>query len=248
MKKVFLSITLSLFMLSSFAQENMPVALHYVTVKSSDAEKLINLEKNYFAKLHKARIEAGEKIGWDMWQLENNYKPGHTTFVYVHLQPTLDLQNLGGGDPSALFSEQEMALVGEQLGKIVVDTKFIMTAYKGGFAPISSEPVNYVQLSYMTVDPTSHYDYEQMELVNFMPGHKSNPLMKGWALHRINTPHAEGEPDYLTANFFESMEDIFRNTDGVAKLTKQQKMNYQKILDLREMVKVEILSLVMAVR
>jgi len=44
------------------------------------------------------------------------------------------------------------------------------------------------------------------------------------------------------------MEDIYRNTDGVAQLSKQQKMNYQKILDIREMTKVEVLSLVMAVR
>ena len=44
------------------------------------------------------------------------------------------------------------------------------------------------------------------------------------------------------------MEDIYRNTDGVTQLSKQQKMNYQKILDIREMTKVEVLSLVMGVR
>ena len=44
------------------------------------------------------------------------------------------------------------------------------------------------------------------------------------------------------------MEDIYRSTDGVAQLSKQQKINYQKILDIREMTKVEVLSLVMAVR
>lgn len=248
MKKLLLFIAILSISLPVLAQKNMPVALHYVTVKSSDAEKLIALEKNYFSKLHKANIDAGEKIGWDMWRLESSATPEHTTFVYTHLQPNLDTQSFGFGDTDAYFSKEELAMVQEQWGSMVVDSKFLMTSFKGGFAPIKDQPVNFVQLSYMNVDPTSHYDYEQMELVNFMPGHKNNTLMKGWALHRITTPHAENEPDYLTANFFENMEDIYRNSDGVAQLSKQQKMNYQKILDLREMVNVEVLSLVMAVR
>ena len=147
-----------------------------------------------------------------------------------------------------MFTESEISMARKRWGELVVNSKFIMTSYKGGFAPINETPVKYVQLSFMNVNPTSHYDYEQMELKDFMPSHKSNKLLKGWSLHRISTPHAESEDDYLTANFFESMEDIFRNTDGVTQLSKQQKMNYQKILDIREMTKVEVLSLVMGVR
>ena len=147
-----------------------------------------------------------------------------------------------------MFTESEMSMARKRWGELVVNSKFIMTSYKGGFAPINETPVKYVQLSFMNVNPTSHYDYEQMELKDFMPSHKSNKLLKGWSLHRISIPHAESEDDYLTANFFESMEDIYRNTDGVTQLSKQQKMNYQKILDIREMTKVEVLSLVMGVR
>ena len=68
-----------------------------------------------------------------------------------------------------------------------------------------------------------------------MPSHKNNKLLKGLSLHRTNTPHAESENDYLTANFFGSIEEIYGKKDRLAQLPKRQKMNYQKILDVREM-------------
>jgi len=60
MKKTIL--LLFLFTVSlALAQQNMPVVMHYITVKSSDAEKLISLEKAYFSKIHKQNIDAGKK-------------------------------------------------------------------------------------------------------------------------------------------------------------------------------------------
>ena len=83
MKKIVFIFLLFTFVVK--AQKNMPVGMHYVTVKSSDASELIELEKNYFSKLHKNAIDKGEKIGWDMWRLENSADPNYTTFLYVHL-------------------------------------------------------------------------------------------------------------------------------------------------------------------
>jgi hypothetical protein len=246
MKKLF---TFLLFTLSInlVAQEEIAVGLHYVTVNTDDEAKLIDLEKEIFSKLHKYSIDAGKKIAWDIWRLENDTDPMHTTFVYAHLQPSLDQQDWGW-DNQTIFSKSELALAQEKWWSLVVSQKTIMTTYKGGFAPINEKPVEFSQLSFMNVDPTSHYDYEQMELKNFMPAHKANKLVKGWALHRIVNPHPESENDYLTANFFDSMEDIYKNTNNVAKLTKQQKADYGEILKLRSMTKVEIFKLMLSVR
>ncbi len=80
----------------SFGQQRMYVGLHYVTVKNEDAEAHINSERDYFSKMHKASIDSGNKIGWDMWRLENpNYREPHTTFVYAHLE-----------NPDNIFSNQ----------------------------------------------------------------------------------------------------------------------------------------------
>ena len=179
MKKLLFTFLLFTFVVT--AQKNMPVGMHYVTVESSDANELIELEKNYFSKLHKNAIDNGEKIGWDMWRLENSTNPNHTTFLYVHLQPSLE-SNFGG-DNKEMFPESELSMAKKRWGELVVKSEFIMTSYKGGFVPINEKPVKYVELNFINVNPTSHYDYEQMELKDFMPSHKSNKLLKGWALH-----------------------------------------------------------------
>ncbi|MGB1556136.1 MAG: hypothetical protein ACPHDX_08565, partial [Flavobacteriaceae bacterium] len=78
MKKIF---TFLLFTLSInlVAQEEIAVGLHYVTVNTDDEAKLIDLEKEIFSKLHKYSIDAGKKIAWDLWRLENDTDPMHTT-------------------------------------------------------------------------------------------------------------------------------------------------------------------------
>ena len=246
MKKSFILFFLALsFSLS--AQQEIAVGLHYVTVKTSDESKIIDLENNIFSQLPKHPIDSGKKTAWDLWRLENDSDPNHTTFVYAHLQPSLDQQDWGW-DKQNIYSKSELALAQDKWWSLVVDQKTIMTTYKGGFAPINDKPVDFVQLSFMNVDPTRQYDYEQMELKNFMPEHKKNKLVKGWALHRIVNPHPESGDDYITANFFESMADMYKNTNSVAKLTNQQKANYKEILDLRTMSKVQILRLMVSVR
>ena len=81
-----------------------------------------------------------------------------------------------------------------------------------------------------------------------MLAHKKNKLLKGWALHRIVNPHPESGDDYITANFFDSMSDIYKNSNGVTKLTSQEKANYKEILNLRSMSKVEVFRLMVSVR
>jgi len=246
MKKILLLIFIAV-SISVYSQNEIAVGLHYVTVKKGDESKIIDLEKNIFSKLHKYSIDSGKKIAWDMWRLENDTNPNHTTFVYAHLHPSLDQQEWGWNKQN-IFSKSELSMAQEKWWSLVIEEKFIMTTYKGGFAPIDEKPVEYVQLSFMNVDPTQQYDYEQMELKNFMPSHKKNKLMKGWALHRILNPHPESGDDYITANFFDSMTDIYKNTNQVSKLTNQQKANYKEILDLRSMSKVEIFKLMVSVR
>ena len=247
MKKSFLLLFFIVTSIKLNAQQEIAVGLHYVTVKNADESKIIDLEKNIFSKLHKYSIESGKKIGWDMWRLENDSDPNHTTFVFTHLQSSLDQED-SGWDSQSLFSKSELSLAQEKWWSLVVDQKTIMTTFRGGFAPIDEKPVEFVQLSFMNVDPTGQYDYEQMELKDFMPSHKKNKLLKGWALHRIVSPNPDSGDDYITANFFDSMSDIYKNSNGVTKLTNQQKANYKEILDLRSMSKVEVFRLMLSVR
>ena len=249
MKKIIVLFFLVSNMFFLKAQE-IVVALHYVKVETKNESKLIDLEKTYFKKLHKFAIDNNSKIGWDMWKLENDGDSKHTTFVYAHLWPSIeDFTNNEGWSGQDLFSQSEMDRVWEQLSALDLDgSKTLTTLYKGGFAPVNEIPAEVLQLSFMNVDPTMFYEYEQMELNEFQPNHKDNDLVVGWGLHKILDSRGEKAEDYLTANFFMDMGDVYENNRWVSPSTKAQKSNYQSILKLREMTRVEMLTLVDGVR
>ena len=65
------------------AQGEFYVGLHYFKVKSEYANEFIEDEKNYYSKIHKARIDSGDKIAWDMWRLQkNDMDRSETIFVF----------------------------------------------------------------------------------------------------------------------------------------------------------------------
>jgi hypothetical protein len=245
--KRFLTALVAVFSMTVSAQD-MYVAIHYVIVKSSDAQKLIDLEKQYFSKLHKASIDAGQKLGWDMWQLENGSDAQHTTFVYAHLTP--EVESLWAGDNStALFSETELAMASEKWSQLVLKSTFIMTDFKGGFVPAQGEtPANYATIHYMNVDPLQYYEYENQELNVWQPYHKQNKLIRGWGLHKILNPVEDGGANYITAQFYTSLGDIYKMSEATGKLSKQEKANYTGILKQRKMSRIDILSLVLSER
>ena len=250
MKKI---IILQLFLCISFsyAQQRMYVNLHYVTVKSEDAQAHINSEKEYFSKGHKAAIDNGNKIGWDMWRLENpGYRENHTTFVYAHLQDPDKSANMGDGNGNN-FSESELAMVRKKWGDRVVKSGLVTVSYKGGFVPSADqEPAKFAVLDWMMVDPTDFYDYEQMELKTFLPMQKSNKYLKGWGLHKVITPrnnNLEGS-DYVVARFFNNMSDIYNMMDQTNPMGKSMKATMKKITNLRTIKRSQVLRLVLSER
>ena len=249
MKKVF--ILFFVFILNySFGQQRMYVGLHYVTVKNEDAQAHIDSEKNYFSKMHKAANDNGNKIGWDMWRLENpNYREPHTTFVYAHLENPDNEPNMQGGNN--MFSESEINMVRKKWTERVVKSGYVMTSYKGGFVPAANQdPPKYAVLDWMMVDPIDFYEYEQTELKTFLPMQKSNKIVKGWGLHKVVSPSNNNleASNYVVARFFDSMSDIYNMMDQTNPLSKNMKATMKNIMDLRKIKRSQVLSLVLSER
>tara|TARA_B100001250_G_scaffold271356_1_gene234256 strand:- start:329 stop:1078 length:750 start_codon:yes stop_codon:yes gene_type:complete len=249
MKKVF--ILFFVFILNySFGQQRMYVGLHYVTVKNEDAQAHIDSEKNYFSKRHKAAIDNGNKIGWDMWRLENpNYREPHTTFVYAHLENPDNEPNMQGSNN--MFSESEINMVRKKWTDRVVKSGYVMTSYKGGFVPAANQdPPKFAVLDWMMVDPIDFYEYEQTELKTFLPMQKSNKIVKGWGLHKVVSPSNNNleASNYVVARFFDSMSDIYNMMDQTNPLSKNMKATMKNIMDLRKIKRSQVLSLVLSER
>ena len=249
MKRVF--ILFFVFSISySFAQQRMYVGLHYVTVKNEDAQAHIDSEREYFSKMHKAAIDKGNKIGWDMWRLDNpSYREPHTTFVYAHLENPDNVPNMQVGNN--LFSESEIQMVRKKWFDRVVKSGYVMTSYKGGFVPAANQdPPKYAVLDWMIVDPIDFYKYEQTELKTFLPMQKSNKLVKGWGLHKVVSPSNNNleASNYVVARFFNSMSDIYNMMDQTNPLSKNMKATMKNIFDLRKIKRSQVLSLVLSER
>ena len=249
MKKLF-SLLFSLCISYSFAQERMFVGIHYVTVKNEDAQAHIDSEKKYFSKLHKSAIDKGNKIGWDMWRIENpGYRETHTTFVYAHLENPDNVSNMEGSEN--IFSDSELNMVRKKWDDRVVKSGFVMTSYKGGFVPAANQdPPKYAVLDWMIVNPINFYEYEKTELKTFLPMQKSNKLVKGWGLHKVVSPSNNNieASNYVVARFFNSMSDIFNMMDQTNPISNSMKATLKNMFDLRKIKRSQVLSLVLSER
>lgn len=245
MKKLYLLFTL--ISTSIFAQEEFYVGLHYFTIKKEFTEEFIAQEKKYFSKQHKASIDAGKKIGWDMWRvvepsMDNNY----VTFCFAHLQP-IDgpVATMGPNN----YSKAEMQKVWSQRSKMVVKTKWIQTVFKGGFIPADgTKPPQFLLLNFIEVNPLKNYDFEKIALNNLEERKKSNYL-KSWGLHKILSPSiGEDYPDYITANFFDSQMDFYKRRMATNQPTEEYIKRQNSLENIRDFTSFETMELVMCER
>ena len=125
------------------AQGEFYVGLHYFKVKSEYANEFIEDEKNYYSKIHKARIDSGDKIAWDMWRLQKNDIVKLYLFLRTFKKLTSHLKWV-----ILIKCFQNLSLK-EKKEKMVLGSKFIQTVFKGGFVPSSGTPPKIAILNFI---------------------------------------------------------------------------------------------------
>tara|TARA_B100001057_G_scaffold102449_1_gene99690 strand:+ start:345 stop:1082 length:738 start_codon:yes stop_codon:yes gene_type:complete len=245
MKKTFLI----LFLLSSLcisAQGEFYVGLHYIKVKSEYAKEFIEVEKKYFSKIHKARIDSGDKIAWDMWKLQNNdMNDSETIFVFAHLQ---DIDKpFRMGNPNKMFSASELKMVRKQRIKMVIGTKFVQTVFKGGFVPADGTPPKIAILNFINAKAGKWYDLENTLINEISPQIRKSNFIKSWGVHKIVSPR-EDDSDYIIASFYSSMNDYYKRGVNTIKPSKSRIERMNKLNKMRDVVRQEVLELVLSER
>lgn len=228
------------------AQDEFYVGLHYFKVKSEYANEFIEDEINYYSKIHKARIDSGDKIGWDMWRLQKNDMNGsETVFVFVHLQEINKPFKMG--NPDNMFSESELKMVGKNRRKMVLGSKFIQTVFKGGFVPSSGTPPKIAILNFIDAKAGKWYDLENTLINEILPLVKKRSYIKGWGVHKIVSPRND-DSDYIIASFYDSMNDYHRRGIKTTKPDKSRIERNKKLSSMRDNVRQEVLELVLSER
>ena len=242
MKKILLIITLLIYTTGS-AQDEFYVGLHYFTVKKQFVKEFIEQEKNYYSKMHKASIDSGDKIGWDLWSVGDPFSGNekHQTFCFAHLQP---IDKPMGSMNSNLFSESEMKIVQKLRKKMVVKSKFIMTVFKGGFVPAAGKkPPKHLVLNFIDVDWKNYHEYEKLALSNIEERKKSKYL-KSWGLHKIVSRTNE-KADYLAANFYDSPVDAYKRFTPTSPVSAAQKKRRDAMGKMIKLIKRENMQLIL---
>ena len=242
----------TLFLLLLFAvtsisgQEEFYVGLHYFKVKSEYANEFIEAEKNYYSKIHKARIDSGDKIAWDMWRLSSDNMDNSTTiFVFAHLQEINKPSRMG--NPENMFSEAELKMVRKQRRKMVMGTKFIQTVFKGGFVPSEATPPKVAILNFVDAKPGKWSELENTMINEIVPRLKKNSYVKGWGMHKIVSP-SNDESDYIMASFYNSMDDYYKRRTPTNNPSKSRTERLKRMGTMREGVRTEVLQLVLSER
>ena len=99
MKKLLSLIVLTFTLFQVQAQNDEPIlVMWYGQIKTSDAAEHLQLEKDYYSKFHQQRVENGDILGWDMWQIMNpDVNDMTTTYIYVSL--VKDFASIGKNTP-----------------------------------------------------------------------------------------------------------------------------------------------------
>ena len=245
MKKTILLLFL-LVSVSISAQREFYVGLHYFKVKSEYAQEFIEAEKNYFSKIHKARIDSGDKIAWDMWKLKNNdMNKSETVFVFAHLQDINKPFRMG--NPNKMFSESELKMVRKKRSNMVLGSKFIQTVFKGGFVPSEGTPPKIAILNFINAKAGKWFDLENTLINEISPLIKKSNFIKSWGVHKIVSPR-EDDSDYIIASFYSSMNDYYKRGVNTKKPSKSRIKRMNKLSTMREGVRQEVLELVLSER
>ena len=242
MKKILYIFLLSVIFNYTYSQT---AYMHYVTVKNSDVNEHIEAEKRVHSRLHKEQIDKGNKTGWDMWRISSNsYGEPTTTFLYVHFNNP-DANN---ETPSSIFSAHEIETHRKGYQSRVVKEGVLVLGVKAsyGIKPGDMPPKNLV-INYMNVDFLKNYEYEQMEK-NAGKSYKQNGRAAwgfGKILNRFGSSH---NAQYLTFDFYNSMDEIMNARMAPNKLSKNQMATFKKYESLRTIHNTHILTLIAAER
>lgn len=240
-----------LFLLISFnrvlAQENegtLYLVFEFMKV-DNDQETAYQETETFWKKIHQARVDNGEILGWDLWSLQ----PGGENQGYQYLTVTLfdDPVKMMGDQP--IFEAAQRAY--PDLSEEELNMRFEETAQSRDLAVrIYLEQIAITEgdfemnvgmvasLDLMKVDMDAFEVYENAEMEIFQPLHQEQVDAgdKGsWELLRVVHPYgSEVYFTHLTANMFEGWDQIFSGSAGETPSFANEMM-IQKGLETREM-------------
>jgi hypothetical protein len=182
--------------------------LDFMKVKQGDEQKYIDLERNYWKKIHQERVKQGEIVRWVLYEVLYQGANDEYNFVTVAI-----LNNPDKLEEPYAGIEVEKILAGEDIEKIMQETgdsrqlvkRNLITMVSTANDESGPAPFKYVQIDYMNVKPGNGSAYLDIENKVWKPVHQefmNNGSRTGWALWQMIYPSGSGmEYQYATSNY-----------------------------------------------
>lgn len=261
MKNLCLFITVFVMATTSFAQDNAT----YFLFELMDVEEGMDgpyLEtEEFWSEIHQSRIDAGEIIGWDLWQLE----PGGTDQGYRYMTVTIfsDYASLMSGLTEESFREHmaeaypdltddEAAEWGD---KTIESRDLAVRIYLVGINGTEDDHQvkvgSIATMAWMKVeDDNDPSHYEAMEDQIFKPMHQEmvdeGELASWWLGKFIFPAGSDRYASHVAVNFYEDMEQF--TSQQYPDISTAEDMGMSAGLESRDMRSVSFARALMVVR
>lgn len=260
MKRAVLFLVL-LFTTGIFAQQEQETYLLFEFMKvDNDQEVFYTETEDFWEKIHEQRLETGDIVGWDLWQL----LPGGENQGYQYLTVTvfdnplkmlraaegiMESARLAYPGESDMDLEKRMNMAGESRDLAV---RLFIQVVNSTTDDFEMKPGIIASIDLMKANPGQNGAYEQAENDAFKPVHQKMVdagAKANWQLLRVMMPQgSEVYASHITVNMFEDWEQYLSSWNFDAGLNSQDESRMQKGLETRDMKWVYMASLVKMVR
>lgn len=240
-------------MIGSAQNQASPVfaVVEYMKVKQGDEQKYIDLERDYWKKIHQQRIKNGEIVRWVLYEVR--FAGSNDEYNYV----TVALVN----DPAKLENPFEginpgTVLPGENVDRIMQETnesrqlvrRDLITMVSSTSMEGTPAPFEYIEVNFMKIKPGNEGAYMDVENNIWKPVHQqlvNDNSRVGWAVWQIIYPAGAGNRyQYVTTNYYSDFSKLGAADMGgsFSKAHPGKDINQlmQKTNDSREHVRTEL--------
>lgn len=242
----------------AFAQDTVYAHFYFGTVDSPKVKQHIENELSTFRKIHEYRMEKGEILAWDMWQMVNSGTANakSTTFLYVTFFKDFDdfekweiLWDERASEISKKEKNKEFRSIIQSVFDDYTSISEYMVSSKGHFGTQhQAKPSNFMVLNYMSVENFREAEYEDLELNTFMGMHQRDGVRSGWELYKVLNNYLGTDQiiNYITADYFNRFGDIMESRDT---LTQEDQLDpIKEITELSDLTISDIFKNVSSLR
>ncbi len=239
--------------LGSAQNQASPVfaVVEYMKVKQGDEQKYIDLERNYWKKIHQQRVSNGEITRWVLYEVRfagSNDEYNFVTAALVNDPAKLEIPFEGINAETVLSGEDVDRIMQETNDSRQLVRRDLIQMVSSAGMEAAPAPFEYIEVNFMKIKPGNEGAYMDAENIIWKPVHQqfvNDKSRVGWAVWQSVYPAGAGNKyQFATTNYYADFSQLgAADTEGsFSKVHPGKDINQlmQQTNDSREHVRSEL--------